>query len=203
MPTSITDVTVDGLSMSAGTTATIQSSTQRATGRRLVPLACGLWIAVVTMAAATTSNADDWQVWYAAYTLCLMAAAAATAAIAFIVAGKDVRGSVAWVGVAVTTIAVATTMVAWALPFWMSSIALGYAVLAIGVPAHRRGLAALAGAQLAGVLAVLVGEAVGIGTPDKWGDHPIAGAIGIMTVPVLTIAALVLLISDAHRSSSA
>jgi hypothetical protein len=198
-----TDITVDELRISAGSIPTIQCSPRPETGRRLLPLACGLWIGVVAIATTTWNNAADWQMWYAAYTLILIAAVAVTAAIALSVARNGLRGPVAWVGVAATVIAVGTATVAWALPFWMGSIALGYAVLAIGVSKHRRGLAALAVAQLAGVLAVLVGEAVGIGTPDEWGDHPIAQLIGMMTVAVLTIGSLVVLLSDARRSSSA
>jgi hypothetical protein len=183
------------------------------TTRRFSLVACALWLCVATSPALWWINTDDWLAFYTGsslvllssytvYSLVLLSAAAVTAAVSISVSRNALSAPVARLGVALTVIGVCTTIVAWALPFWMGSIALGYGVLAIGVPKHRRGLASLAVAQLLGLITVVVGTSVGIGTLDEWGDHPVAQSAGLATAALLTIGSLVLLTSDARRSSS-
>ena len=100
-------------------------------------------------------------------------------------------------------IAVFSTLVAWALPFWMLSIGIGYGVFAMSAPEHRRDLALLAVAQLAGVAVLLAGESLGVGPSDEWGDHPVAVTAAVMTTSLLTVVALIPTIRRPQRSASA
>ena len=100
-------------------------------------------------------------------------------------------------------IAVFSTLVAWALPFWMLSIGIGYGVFAMSAPQHRRDLAFLAVAQLAGVAVLLAGESLGVGPSDEWGDHPVAAVAAIMTTSLLTVLALISTIRRQQHSASA
>ena len=161
--------------------------------RKLSVAACVLWFGVAASTAAWWDPTDGWRLWYGVYSLLLGCAAAMTAAAAISAAWRGSRARMETAGVALTFVAVCTTVIAWALPLWMLSIALGFGVFAIEAPEHRRGLGLLAVAQLTGLAVMLAGEAVGVGPSDEWGNHPVAGSVAITTTALLTTAALILL----------
>jgi hypothetical protein len=159
--------------------------------RRLSAVACVLWLGT---AASTLrwwwDSTDDWESWYAVYVILLTSAAGATAAASISTVWNDSRGRMARLGAALTVIAVFSTLAAWALPFWMLLIGIGYGVFAMVVPEHRRHLAPLAVAQLAGVATLFVGESLGVGPSDEWDTHPVAVTAAVMTTSLLTVVAL-------------
>ena len=171
--------------------------------RRLSVVASILWLAVAASTAAWWDTPDDLRLWYGIYSLLLGSAAAVTAATAVSAAWRGSTNSMETPGVAFTGIAVCTTVVAWALPLWMLSIAIGYGVFAIETPKQRRGLALLALAQLAGLAVMLAGESVGVGPSDEWGDHPVAGSAAVTITALLTTGALIMLARGPRRSPSA
>ena len=108
------------------------------TTRRLSFVACVLWLGVAASTAAWWDTTDDWRLWYGIYSLLLGSAAALTAASAISAAWRGSTESMETPGVALTGIAVCTTVIAWALPLWMLSIAIGYVVFATEAPKQRR-----------------------------------------------------------------
>ena len=85
----------------------------------------------------------------------------------------------------------------------MLSIGIGYGVFAMPARQHRRDLALLALAQLAGVAILFVGESLGVGPSDEWDDHPVAVIAAIMTTSLLTVLALIPTIRRQQHSASA
>ena len=171
------------------------------TTRRLSVVACVLWLGVAASTTKWWETIDDWRLWYGIYTLLLGSAAALTAATAISATWRGSTERMKTPGVALTGIAVCTTVIAWALPLWMVSIALGYSVLAIEFPRQRRRLGLLAFAQVAGVAVMLAGNAARLGPSDEWGDHPMAGSAAVTTTALLTVAALILLARSPRRSA--
>ena len=147
-------------------------------------------------------STDDWQVWYAVYSILLTSAAGVTAAVSISAVSNGASARRAGLGAALTVIAVFATLFAWALPLWMLSIGIGYGVFAMSAPEHRRHLALLAAAQIAGVAVLIAGESLGVGPSDEWGSHPIAGTAAIMTTSLLTVAALIQISHGPQRSAA-
>ena len=70
---------------------------------------------------------------------------------------------------------------------WQASLAVAFVALAVGTDRSRTPLFALAGAQLAGGFAAFfVGDSVGIGDVDSYGDHPLATDVSVVLSSVLT-----------------
>ena len=105
------------------------------------------------------------------------------------------------VGVAVFVVAVLSTLVAWASPLWQASLAVAFVLLAVGTDRFRTPLFALAGAQLAGVAAFFVGDAVGIGDVDSYGDYPLAFEVSVALSSLLTAAAVWLTVRSSGERS--
>jgi hypothetical protein len=99
---------------------------------------------------------------------------------------------VAWVLLGIGLLGVA--LVAWALPFWAAWLALGCATLAWASQPHRAALLTLAGAQVAGIVALVVASEARVGDVDEYGDHPLAWPIGIGVTALLTGVGLWLLV---------
>jgi hypothetical protein len=152
-----------------------------------------LWL--VATGASWVGAVDDGGTWeYAAYALSLIGATVAT----LFTVGRAVppRRSavvvVAWVLLGIGLLGVA--LVAWALPFWAAWLALGCATLAWASQPHRAALLTLAGAQVAGIVALVVASEARVGDVDEYGDHPLAWPIGIGVTALLTGVGLWLLV---------
>jgi len=86
---------------------------------------------------------------------------------------------------------VLSTIVAWALPLWMTLSAIGYALIAAtSAPPWRRSVALLSSAQVLGMAALFVGIAMKVGPPDEYGDHPAAFGLGTLVTAVATVGTL-------------
>jgi hypothetical protein len=109
-------------------------------------------------------------------------------------------------GLIVSGVGVVATLVAWALPLWMTLLGAGFAMVAVAsAPSERRVVTLLAAGQLIGMAALFVAIAAEVGEPDSYGDYPAAGGIALIVTAVLTIAALVELTRTpaAHRLDQA
>lgn len=81
-------------------------------------------------------------------------------------------------GAALTALGLLSTVVAWALPLWMVTIAVGHAVLSLSDDAQRSAVRALSGAQLAGLAVAIVMMKMSAGLPGSYNDYPQAQAFG-------------------------
>jgi 4-amino-4-deoxy-L-arabinose transferase-like glycosyltransferase len=144
-------------------------------------------------------DSDDWERPYALYTLGLVLGALLIVAAATSMTRQNARPRLRMVGLVICGLGVATTIVAWALPLWMTVLGAGLALLAIAAgPRQRRAVVALAGAQLAGLVALFAGIAAEVGQPDEYGDYPAAGGIALIVTAAVTVLALI----DLARSRS-
>lgn len=106
-------------------------------------------------------------------------------------AGLGRAGSIA---VAALVFCVLLSIVAWALPFWMTILGLTTTLLTVLLV--RRNVVArgpvvlLALAAPAGLLTFVVLRAAEVGPVDEWGDHPVAGGVSVIVVSVLLAAAV-------------
>jgi hypothetical protein len=95
------------------------------------------------------------------------------------------------IGLAVCALGVLSTVVAWALPLWMTLFAVGFALIALaGAQPWRRPVAFLALTPLLGMTAVFVGIAAELGPRDEYGDHPAAFGIGLVVTATATLVSL-------------
>jgi hypothetical protein len=160
----------------------------------LVAASSLLWLLVA--ASALYRGLDDDDEWQAAYAIFSLTLTAAAALIGFTVArwGRPATRTAVWsVGVAVLVVAVLSTFVAWATVLWQALLAVAFLVLGLGTDRPRAPLFALAAAQVAAVATFVVGDAIGIGTVDSYGDHPLAAGVAVLVGALLTAAAVWLL----------
>ncbi len=154
-----------------------------------------LWL-VATGASWLGAVDDDGSWWaeYAAYNLSLIGATVATLfAIGRVVPPRrSAVVVVAWAFLGLGLLGV--VLVAWALPFWAAWLALGCAALAWTSPPHRTALLTLAGAQVAGIVALIVASQARVGDVDDYGDYPLAWPIGIGVTALITGVGLWLLV---------
>lgn len=142
-------------------------------------------------------SGDSWQTPYLIFASALVVGAALTVAAVWSVSRRDERSPTRAIGLGFCVVGLLSTLVAWALPLWMTMLAIGFAVVAVsGQGAWRRSVAFLAGAQLLGMAAMFVGIAAEVGRRDEYGDHPVAFGIGIVVTAAATAASL----AHLHRS---
>ncbi|MEQ1788437.1 MAG: hypothetical protein ABL966_15400, partial [Acidimicrobiales bacterium] len=144
---------------------------------------------------------DDWQTPYLLFNAALTIAAILTLATVLHL-GRDAETS-RWrrIGLAVCGLGLVSTLVAWALPLWMTLLGVGFGLVAMSVTgALRRPLALLAGAQVLGLVSLLLALRAEIGPVDEYGDHPAAFGVGLVVTAGAMIGAL--LLADRVRSAS-
>jgi hypothetical protein len=165
--------------------------------RTLVSIAAACWLVVggYGLAEVVAEDAgDNWEIGYSIFAIALMLGAILTVAALWVVSNPSARPVLRSVGLVVCGLGVVTTFVAWALPLWMTVLAIGFALVAAsGIPPWRRPVAALAAAQLLGMAALFIGITAEVGRVDEYGDYPAAFGIGLLVTAVATIASLYLL----------
>ncbi len=135
---------------------------------------------------------DAWEWPYALSSISLLLAATLTLAVGWAATRDSEQRIVRRIGLGVGILAVASTLVAWAAPLWMTLIAAGFVVLALSVPRSARfPLLAIATAQLLGMAAMFVGIVAEVGRQNSYGDHPAAFGIGLVVTAVLSALGLV------------
>ena len=148
----------------------------------------GLWEII----AEDTS--DNWETPYLVSSIALFVASLLTLVVLWRATRDGGRSPMRVVGLAVTSLGVLSTIVAWALPLWMTVLAVGYGLvfLSMGQP-RLRPVALLSGAQLLGMVFLFAGIAAEVGRVDEYGDHPAAFGIGLTVTAVATVVSLYLL----------
>jgi hypothetical protein len=95
-------------------------------------------------------------------------------------------------GLVVGGVGILATIVAWALPLWMTLLAVALTMVAVASgPRGRRAVAALAAGQVVGLVALFAGIAAEVGERDEYGDYPAAGGIALIVTAIVTIVALI------------
>lgn len=165
-------------------------------------LAGGCWL-LTAIVGANDARVDDgeWESAYLLYSTFLMLAAVFTL-VTVLLNPQPSRLRGLWIaGTAVGVLGLLSAVVAWALPLWMVTIAVGYLLLAAADQDRPGPLLALAGAQFAGLIVTIVAIEAETGPADSYGDYPYASAWGIATTALLTCAALRWLVAIGRRSA--
>lgn len=178
------------------------SSTADRSDQWLIATSSVMWLLVAAATVYGGLGDDDERA--AAYAVFGGALTLAASVIAFTVVrwGRPATSALMWpIGVVVLVFAVLTTLVAWASVLWQASLAVAFVSLAVGTDRSRTPLLALAGVQLAGLAAFFLGDALGIGDVDSYGDHPLAGDVSVVLSSLLTAAAVWLTIRSSGEPS--
>ena len=139
----------------------------------------------------------DWP--YALFSIILMLAAGLSVAAGWQGTRETDRATLLRCGLGIGLLAVASTVVAWALPLWMTLLAITFAVWAVAAPrAPRPGLATLAGAQLVGIGALIIAIEAEVGQRDSYGDYPAAFGVGLLVTGVGSALGLAVLVRSAR-----
>lgn len=163
--------------------------------RTLGVVAGAAWLVVAGSGLGwLTVDSDTWELPYMIYSLALLVAVAATVGLAAVASRGSGRPRLRMVGLALCGLGLAASIVAWALPLWMTILGVGLTTVAVAsAPRPHRGLVVLGAAQLAGLSVMFAALLAEVGPRDEWGDHPAAGALGVWVTVAVTIAGLVLL----------
>lgn len=150
------------------------------------------WLGV-GLAGAWEIAEKNWP--YLLYAAVVLLTAALTIATAWSCTRDTQRPSLRRAGLVAGVLAVASAIVAWALPLWMTTIAISCLLLSAAASrAVRSGLAALAAAQVVGLGATIVAIAADVGTQDASGDYPAAFGIGLVVTSVTSVLGLAVLV---------
>jgi hypothetical protein len=155
-------------------------------GRLLVSVAALGWVGVGAYGAweiAAEEAGDAWQRPYLFFTVALVLAVGATTAVARSYLEPLDRPRLRVVGGGVAVLAVASAMVAWAIPLWATLLTVSGVITAIGAQRHARpGLAVLAATPLVGMAAMVGASAAELGRQDSYGHYPAAFGVGNTTI---------------------
>jgi hypothetical protein len=117
---------------------------------------------------------------YVLFSIALLLAAVLTLAVAESCTRATERSVLRWSGLGVGGIAVASTLVAWAGPLWMTMLAISLAFLAVAAPPDMRvGLATVSAGHVAGIVVTVAGIEAEVGRQDSYGDYPAAAGLGV------------------------
>jgi MFS family permease len=167
------------------------------TVRPLIALAAVAWTVVGGYGMwqiLVEDSGENWQAPYAVFTIALFLGTLFAMAAAWIVNRHGPRSPLETFGFGICVLAVMGTLVAWALPLWMTLSGVGYAVVAAaGRHPGRRAVALLSAAQMLGMAVLFTGIFAELGRQDPYGDHPVAFGLGTILLAVTTVVALVAL----------
>ena len=144
----------------------------------------GLWQVIAE------DSSDNWALPYGLFAIALLVGSLLSVVAVWRVSSPSGHSLVRSIGLAVCALAVLSTVVAWALPLWMTLLAVGYGLVALGSRSSRRPVAYLAVAQLLGMLTMFIALSAELGRRDEYGDHPAAFGLGLVVTAVITVTAL-------------
>ena len=161
---------------SAGTTALVAAAAW--------PTVVALWWA----GGVLDANGHDWEgipriLWMVGSTVLLLAAALTTAVAGGLSARHGRFGPIGIAGIVALGLGTVAGVLGWFVAGWGGLIALG--AILVGSELLRRGLAprsaslAFATSWALGIGVWLTLDAIGVGDPDEWGDHPVALTTGL------------------------
>lgn len=163
--------------------------------RRVLAIIAGLaWLAVAWYGywEVRENDGDGWEGPYLVLTIGLIVGAVLSVMAAARLSRQGERRRLRTAGLIVSAVGVVATIVAWALPLWMTVLGVGLAMVAFASgPRQRRVIGLLAAGQLIGLAALFAGIAAEVGEPDSYGDYPAAGGIALIVTSALTIVGLV------------
>ena len=162
-------------------------------GRALTLVAALGWLIVAGygIRSAMVHDDGDWQLAYIVLSLALLLAAAASVRIAALATRQSGRPRLRMAGLVVSSLGCAATLMAWAIPLWMTVLGVGFAMVAVSSEPHqRRPLVLLGAGQLVGVAVMFAGSAAEVGPRDEWGDYPAASGIAVAVAATMTIIAI-------------
>ncbi len=141
---------------------------------------------------------------YALFSIALLLAAVLTLAAAASCTQATDRVGLRRCGLGVGLIAVASTLVAWAGPLWMTLLATSLAVLAVAAPAAvRPALATVAAGHVAGIVATVAAINAEIGRQNSYGDYPAAAGLGVCVAAAGSVLGMLLLVRAVRTGASA
>lgn len=166
----------------------------KSTLRPIVAVAAFSWLVVAGYGlreSLALGSSDNWEAPYAAYAIALLLGSILTVVAVWGASGPGGRYALRWIGLAVCALGVLSTVVAWALPLWMTIFAVGYGLVAwSGSGPWRRSVAYLAAAPLLGMAALFIGLVAELGPRNEYGDHPAASGVALVVTGVATLVSL-------------
>ena len=140
---------------------------------------------------------------YLLFSVTLLLAAGLTFVAAESCTRASERAALRWCGLGIGVIAVASTLVAWASPLWMTLIATSLAVLAVTAPPDMRaGLATVAAGHVAGIVVTVASIEAEVGRQDSSGDYPAAAGLGVCVAAAGSALGMALLVRAARTRGS-
>lgn len=138
---------------------------------------------------------------YLLFSIALMLSAALTVATAWVSTRPTGRRTMRKCGLGAGILAIASTIVAWAGPLWMTLLAVSFAVFAVAAPRDvRSGLAAISVGQILGIVVTVGAIKAEVGRQNSYGDYPIAADLGVVVAGVGSVIGLTLLTRAARAS---
>jgi hypothetical protein len=157
-------------------------------------VAAASWLVVGAYGMHEATDTDGWLQSYGVFATALVVAVTLTVWTVTWSAPRPQRRRLHHAGVAVIGFAAVASLVAWALPLWMTAIAIGAALVA-AASSHgdRAPYAALAAGPVVGMIALIVGVEAQVGRRDDYGDYPSAAGISLIVTAAIMIASLIVL----------
>lgn len=159
-------------------------------------LAAGLWLAAAALFLVGQQFIDDWNT----SVYLIWSAGVIVAGVLTFVVGLGLRqrmekpSVLATVGLVLLGLGVVISLLSWAIPAWMMFQGLGMLLLVLAIwpsgLAPKPSAAAYGLGMLAGTLTFLALTFLEVGTPDQYGDYPIAWETGLAVGCVVTAAGL-------------
>jgi hypothetical protein len=141
---------------------------------------------------------------YVLFSVALLLAAVLTVAAAESCTRATERAALRWCGLGIGVLAVASTLVAWASPLWMTLLAISLAVLAAAAPSGlRAGLVTVSAGHVAGIVVTVAGIEAEVGRQDSYGDYPAAAGLGVCAAAAGSVLGMAVLFRAARIRESA
>lgn len=140
---------------------------------------------------------------YFLFSIVLMLSAVLTVAAAWSCTKATDRRTMRVCGLVFGVIAVASTVVAWAGPLWMTTLAISLGVSAAAAPRSMRpGLTGIAVGHILGIVVAIAAVEAKVGRQDSYGDYPVALDLGVLAAAAGTVVGLALVARAARASES-
>ena len=165
----------------------------KSTVRLLISVAALGWLVVGGYGLSEViaeDSSENWEISYSVFAITLLLGSLFSVVAVWGVTRPSRHPLVRLIGLAVCALGVLSTVVAWALPLWMTLFAVGYALVALGSRSSRRPVALLAAAQLLGMTTMFIGLTAELGPRDEYGDYPVVFGIGLVVTAATTLMSL-------------
>ena len=158
--------------------------------------ASGLWLLALIIFGFGLGFTEDFDT----TVYLIWSAAILTAGVLTFIATLSLRqrrgnlGGLGTTGVVVLGVGVVVSILTWATPLWMMIQGVGMLLVVLSMRpisvAPRTALFAYASGMLIGAITFFVLTAMKVGTPDSYGDYPLAWALGLVVGLIITAGGL-------------